>query len=163
MKIQLYQPHLLKRVKSGHFEFLSKIYKYYNFLTAKEGAKTASYAGVIVVGVGVTAVVIYVIFNELFSSDSPQGLFESASQKCMDSEKVQDLLGEPIKAFGEETRRGRRRHVRHLYYQDDQGRKGLRVQFHLQGLRSRGLGEIDAREVSDVLPGILRENEFTDV
>ena len=101
------------------------------------------------VGVGVTAVVIYVIFNELFSSDSPQGLFESASQKCMDSEKVQDLLGEPIKAFGEETRRGRRRHVRHLYYQDDQGRKGLRVQFHLQGLRSRGLGEIDAREVSD--------------
>ena len=56
-------------------------------------------------------------------------------------------LGEPIKAFGEESRRGRRRHVRQLRYQDDQGRSGLRVQFHLQGLRHRGLAEVDAREV----------------
>ena len=55
--------------------------------------------------------------------------------------------GEPIKAFGEESRRGRRRHVRQLRYQDDQGRSGLRVQFHLQGLRHRGLAEVDAREV----------------
>ena len=35
-----------------------------------------------------------------------------ASEKCIAHPKVQDLLGEPIKAFGEETRRGRRRHVR---------------------------------------------------
>ena len=70
-----------------------------------------------------------------------------ASDQCMNHPKVQDLLGEPIKAFGEESRRGRRRHVRQLRYQDDQGRSGLRVQFHLQGLRHRGLAEVDAREV----------------
>ena len=35
-----------------------------------------------------------------------------ASEKCIAHPKVQDMLGEPIKAFGEENRRGRRRHVR---------------------------------------------------
>jgi len=113
---------------------------------AKENVKTASYGSVIIIGVGVTAVVIYTIYKELFSLDSPQGLYTMASDQCMNHPKVQDLLGEPIKAFGEESRRGRRRHVRQLRYQDDQGRSGLRVQFHLQGLRHRGLAEVDARE-----------------
>ena len=59
------------------------------------------------------------------------------------------ILGEPIKPF-EPGRTGRRRRqqVPHLSYIDDHGHKGLRVQFHLQGLRNRALGEIDAREVS---------------
>ena len=92
-------------------------------------------------------VVLYTIYKELFSLDSPQGLYQLASDQCMNHPKVQDLLGEPIKAFGEESRRGRRRHVRQLRYQDDQGRNGLRVQFHLQGLRAKGLAEVDAREV----------------
>ncbi len=38
-----------------------------------------------------------------------------ASEKCIAHPKVQDMLGEPIKAFGEETRRGRRRHVGSVY------------------------------------------------
>jgi import inner membrane translocase subunit TIM21 len=113
---------------------------------AKENAKTASYGMVIVVGVGVTCIVLYTVLSELFSGESPTGLFQMASDKCVDHPKVQDLLGEPIKAFGEETRRGRRRHVTHLDYVDEHGKKGMRVQFYLQGLRKRGTAQIDARE-----------------
>ena len=116
---------------------------------AKENAKTASYGMVIVVGVGVTFIVLYTVLSELFSGDSPTALFQMASDKCVEHPKVQDLLGEPIKAFGEETRRGRRRHVTHLDYVDEQGKKGIRVQFYLQGLRKRGTAQIDAREGED--------------
>jgi uncharacterized membrane protein (DUF373 family) len=38
----------------------------------KENVKTTSYLGVIVIGVGVTAIMFYSIFSELFSSNSPQ-------------------------------------------------------------------------------------------
>ena len=112
----------------------------------KENVKTASYGAVIVVGIGVTGFILYTVLRELFSGDSPNSLFQLASDKCMEHPKVQDLLGEPIKAFGEETRRGRRRHVASLSYVDEQGRKGLRVQFYLQGLRKRANAQIDARE-----------------
>ena len=40
------------------------------------------------------AVVIYTIYKELFSLDSPQGLYTMASDQCMNHPKVQDLLGE---------------------------------------------------------------------
>ena len=42
----------------------------------------------------------------------PIKLFQKASDQCAKDPRVQDMLGEPIKAFGEETRRGRRKHVR---------------------------------------------------
>ena len=46
--------------------------------------------------------------NSTFSTQ----LFQKASDQCVRDPRVQDMLGEPIKAFGEETRRGRRKHVR---------------------------------------------------
>ena len=116
---------------------------------AKENVKTASYGMVIVVGVGVTCYVLYTVLKELFTGDSPTALFQMASEKCVEHPQVQDLLGEPIKAFGEETRRGRRRHVTSLEYVDENGKKGIRVQFYLQGLRKRGTAQIDAREGED--------------
>ena len=116
---------------------------------AKENVKTASYGMVIVVGVGVTCVVLYTVLKELFTGDSPTALFQMASEKCVEHPQVQDLLGEPIKAFGEESRRGRRRHVTSLSYVDENGKKGIRVQFYLQGLRKRGTAQIDAREGED--------------
>ena len=115
----------------------------------KENVKTASYGMVIVVGIGVTCVVLYTVLRELFTGDSPTALFQMASDKCVEHPQVQDLLGEPIKAFGEENRRGRRRHVTSLNYVDEHGKKGTRVQFYLQGLRKRGTAQIDAREGED--------------
>ena len=82
-------------------------------IAAKEGAKTASSVGVIAFGLGVTGIILYTVFNELFSGSGPTKLFQKASDQCVRDPRVQDMLGEPIKAFGEETRRGRRKHVRY--------------------------------------------------
>lgn len=74
---------------------------------------------VIIAGVGVTGIMFYAIFRELFSSKSPNSVYSKALDRCMQDPKIQDALGLPIKAYGEETRRGRRGHVRYvilLYY-----------------------------------------------
>lgn len=57
----------------------------------KENVKTTSYLGVIVLGVGVTAIMFYSIFSELFSSTSPQAIYAEAFDKCKDDTRVQVL------------------------------------------------------------------------
>lgn len=49
--------------------------------TAKENVKTASYGMVIVAGVGVTGIILYTIFQELFSGDSPNSLFQVGNDR----------------------------------------------------------------------------------
>ena len=41
--------------------------------------------------------------RELFSSNSANSLYDKAVADCLAHEKLADLLGEPIKAFGEPT------------------------------------------------------------
>ena len=41
--------------------------------------------------------------RELFSSNSANSLYDKAVADCLAHEKLADLLGEPIKAFGELT------------------------------------------------------------
>lgn len=49
----------------------------------KENTKTASYFGVIVFGVGVTGIIAFVIFRELFSSSSPNNIYSEALKDCI--------------------------------------------------------------------------------
>lgn len=120
----------------------------------KEGAKTTSYFGIILVGVGVTAVMFYAIFNELMSSESPQAIYGTAFDKCKDDPRVQDALGMPIKCYGEESRRRRRNHVAHQIYQKN-NRKYMRLSFHIQGIRSKATVHCEMREVSLVSDYLL--------
>ena len=64
------------------------------------------------IGVGIIGYIFYFLFNELFSGKSPDGVYSKAYNDVTANTKVQDTLGEPIKGYGEETRRGRRRHPR---------------------------------------------------
>ena len=48
----------------------------------KQTAKTTSYLGIILLGASVTAVMFYAIFNELFSSSSPNAIYSDAFEKC---------------------------------------------------------------------------------
>lgn len=48
----------------------------------KEATKTASYTGVILVGLGVTGIIFYYVFRELFSSNSPNSIYSEALEKC---------------------------------------------------------------------------------
>ncbi|GJQ84637.1 hypothetical protein Trydic_g12666 [Trypoxylus dichotomus] len=111
----------------------------------KETTKTASYLGVILLGVAVTGTLFYAIFQELFSSKSPNNIYSQSSKKCIADPRVEDKLGLPISAFGEESRRRRRQHVSHVVYQKD-GRKHLRMKFYLQGSYHRGTVHLEMAE-----------------
>ncbi|KAK7505276.1 hypothetical protein BaRGS_00003438 [Batillaria attramentaria] len=98
----------------------------------KEAGKDASYTLVIVVGLAVTGFMFYMIGRELFSSQSPSGVYGDALKKCQASMEVTAALGEPIKGYGETTRRGRRRHVSHTEFEVN-GVPHMRMRFYVEG------------------------------
>lgn len=83
--------------------------------TVKENTKTASYLGVILIGVGVTGIMFYAVFRELFSGNSANNIYSQALDRVISDTKIQDAIGIPISGYGEETKRGRRRHVRFVF------------------------------------------------
>lgn len=114
----------------------------------KEHTKTASYLGIILLGVGVTGSLIYAVFNELFSSKSPNNIYNKAVKRCLADPRIEDKLGLPITAYGEETRRGRRQHVSHLGFIGNDGRKHLRMRFYLKGSFHKGTVHLEMVEVN---------------
>ncbi|CAG9826110.1 unnamed protein product [Diabrotica balteata] len=112
----------------------------------KETTKTVSYLGIIAFGLVVTGSLFYAVFNELFSSKSPNNIYSKAVKKCLADHRVEDKLGLPITAYGEQTRRGRRQHVSHVVYTGRDGRKHLRMKFHLKGSFHSGTVQLDMAE-----------------
>ncbi|XP_072936501.1 mitochondrial import inner membrane translocase subunit Tim21 [Epargyreus clarus] len=111
----------------------------------KETTKTVSYTGVIVVGLGVTGIIFYYVFRELFSSNSPNSIYSVALDKCKNDPRVEDALGAPIKGYGEETSRRRRTHVSHAVYEKD-GVKHMRMRFYIKGVRNKAVVELDMKQ-----------------
>lgn len=103
----------------------------------KETTKTVSYTGVIIVVIGVAFTMIYAIVSELFSSKSPHKIYSKTYKLLANDPRVQNVMGDQIKGFGEETRRGRRQHVSHLEYSKN-GRNYLRMKFYIKGNRGHG-------------------------
>lgn len=114
---------------------------------AKEATRTTYYTAVVVLGVGVTGLMMYSVFKELLSSFSPQTVYSAAVKKCVAHPRVADFLGDSVKSYGEESRRGRRQHISHLSYEME-GMKGLRIKFYLKGHRRTATANVDARETS---------------
>ncbi|XP_054020352.1 mitochondrial import inner membrane translocase subunit Tim21 isoform X2 [Dryobates pubescens] len=80
----------------------------------KEAGRDFTYFIVVLVGIGVTGGLFYVIFKELFSSSSPSKIYGDALEKCRSHPEVVAVFGDSIKGYGEATRRGRRQLVRIL-------------------------------------------------
>lgn len=108
-------------------------------------SKDASYAGIIIVGIGVTALMFYTVGKELFSSSSPNGIYTNALKLCKNNVEIQDSLGTPIKGYGEMTRRKRRRHVSHLEYSQG-GINFMRMKFYLEGPERKGTVHLEMKE-----------------
>ncbi|GAB5579575.1 mitochondrial import inner membrane translocase subunit Tim21 [Prionailurus iriomotensis] len=126
----------------------------------KEAGRDFTYLVVVLLGIGITGQtrgLFYTIFRELFSSSSPNKIYGKALEKCrshpeLDSGPVRtveeeagrpsadirprhtviSVFGEPVKGYGEATRRGRRQHVSFIEYVKD-GLKHMRVKFYIQG------------------------------
>ncbi|XP_054712641.1 mitochondrial import inner membrane translocase subunit Tim21-like [Uloborus diversus] len=113
----------------------------------KQTTKDASYLGIIIAGVSVTGLMFYAIVRELFSRQSPNSVYTDALKICRNEPKVVDVLGEPIKGYGELSSRGRRRHVSHLMYEKN-GKNYMRMKFYIEGIRKKGTVHLEMKEVN---------------
>ncbi|XP_027129926.1 mitochondrial import inner membrane translocase subunit Tim21 isoform X2 [Larimichthys crocea] len=98
----------------------------------KEAGRDFTYLIVVLIGLGVTGGLLYVVFQELFSSSSPNKIYGKAFNKVKLDPEVIGAFGEPIKCYGETTRRGRRQQVRHMEYLKD-GLKHMQLKFYIEG------------------------------
>ncbi|NXN44715.1 TIM21 translocase, partial [Rhinoptilus africanus] len=113
----------------------------------KEAGRDFTYLIVVLVGIGVTGGLLYVIFKELFSSSSPSKIYGDALEKCRSHPEIIGVFGESIKGYGEATRRGRRQFVSHIEYVKD-GLKYMRLKFYIEGFESgkRGTVHVEVKE-----------------
>lgn len=116
----------------------------------KENTKSAGYLGVIIGGVGLTAFMFYMIFNELFSSKSPNNVYSKTLERCIKHPEIINALGEPIKAYKESRQLGRRSPIKYIIFDKD-GVRHMRMKFYVQGIRKRGTVNLE-----------VQENEFHD-
>ncbi|OCT76584.1 hypothetical protein XELAEV_18031787mg [Xenopus laevis] len=107
----------------------------------KEAGRDFTYFIVVLIGIGVTGGLFYVVFEELFSSSSPSKIYGEALEKCRSHPEVIGAFGEPIKGYGETTRRGRRQHVSHMEFVKD-GIKCMRLKFYIEGSEPRKQGTV---------------------
>ncbi|KAM4543412.1 mitochondrial import inner membrane translocase subunit Tim21 [Fundulus diaphanus] len=98
----------------------------------KEAGRDFVYLIVVLVGLGVTGGLLYVVFQELFSSSGPNKVYSRAFDRVKSDPEVIGAFGEPIKCYGETTRRGRRQQVSHAEYLKD-GLKHMRLKFYIEG------------------------------
>lgn len=109
----------------------------------KEAGRDFTYLIVVIIGISITGGLFYVIFKELFSSSSPNKIYGKALEKCRSHPEVVSIFGEPVKGYGEMTRRGRRQHVSFIEYVKD-GLKHVRVKFYIQGSEPGKQGTVHA-------------------
>ncbi|XP_074940685.1 mitochondrial import inner membrane translocase subunit Tim21 [Phalacrocorax aristotelis] len=116
----------------------------------KEAGRDFTYFIVVLVGIGVTGGLFYVIFKELFSSSSPSKIYGDALEKCRSHPEIIGVFGESIKGYGEATRRGRRQLVSHIEYIKD-GLKHMRLKFYIEGSETgkRGTVHVEVKENPD--------------
>lgn len=107
----------------------------------KEAGKDFTYLIVVLIGLGVTGGLLYVVFQELFSSSSPSRIYGKAFSKTRLNPEVIGAFGEPIKCYGETTRRGRRQQVSHAEFLKD-GVKHIRLKFYIEGVEPGRKGTV---------------------
>ncbi|OBS69907.1 hypothetical protein A6R68_01551 [Neotoma lepida] len=109
----------------------------------KEAGRDFTYLIVVLFGVSITGGLLYTIFKELFSSSSPNIIYGKALEKCRTHPEVISVFGEPVKGYGEMSRRGRRQHVSFIEYSKN-GLKRIRVKFYIEGSEPGKQGTVHA-------------------
>ena len=107
--------------------------------------KDISYSGIVIVAFALTGVLIWAFFSEFFSSNSINSLFTRTLKAVRESEKVQQILGEPIRGFGEHTGWNRRRHIDHVKYKVGDT-DHMRLEYYVRGQRRMGRVNVDLKK-----------------
>ncbi|KAI1715520.1 TIM21 domain-containing protein [Ditylenchus destructor] len=80
----------------------------------------------------------YFLVIEMFKADSPTRIYSKALKMIKNDVRCIDLFGSSIKGFGEDSGRGRRRHVASKRWTDVDGNERVRVMFHIKGDQREG-------------------------
>ncbi|RDD46922.1 Mitochondrial import inner membrane translocase subunit Tim21 [Trichoplax sp. H2] len=113
---------------------------------AKAG-KDASYFGVILIGFGITGILFWSVFRELFSSNSANNIYSHTLKLVKSNQQVIDALGTPITAHGDQSGRNRYRNISSQEYIVDDVNY-MRVRYYINGTRNKGTVHVDLKEVS---------------
>lgn len=111
-----------------------------------EAAKTGGYSMVILFGVGLAGVMMYAVVSELLFSSGPTSVMNDSFRLIKQNERVCDILGAPLKAYGEKVgRRGTVLTHQEFKVGDD---TFLRVKFYVEGENGRGTAMAEMRKGS---------------
>ncbi|XP_053208454.1 mitochondrial import inner membrane translocase subunit Tim21-like [Panonychus citri] len=127
------------------------------------GTKLVFYLSFFAGGLALIGVIGYTVFNELFSSSSPSNIQSKAFDLIKEDNRVIDILGKEMKAFGSATwgRRGRHQPA----YQTSQTSEGtikMNMVFKLSGPRGRATAyvEIDDYGKGNYITGIVVQSDL---
>lgn len=110
------------------------------------GSKAASYTFISLLGGGIFAYVIYALYKELFSGDSPQVLYSRAAEKFKHDTRVANALGFPTTVYCRETyNRHARQQVQYSNFNQD-GSNYIRVQFIMAGPHNKATVYVEYKE-----------------
>lgn len=116
------------------------------FLVKQKVENTFFYtvAGASVVAV---SVLVYLLVNSFWANDSPQRIYSKALKLVLQDDRCKELLGDKISAHGEDTGRGRRRHIINSRYVKDNIER-VRIMFHLKGDRKKGRAYAEVAKIN---------------
>lgn len=84
--------------------------------SVKQRAKNMVLYSAFIASVAVLCGMCYLMYEQIFSPGSPQSVFSKSLTAIRTDPECKYFLGEKIKGYGEETYRGRRRHLAHHLY-----------------------------------------------
>ncbi|KAF9186104.1 hypothetical protein BGZ51_002229 [Haplosporangium sp. Z 767] len=123
--------------------------KQWKDLTTPEKVVTATKATtnytVIAAGVVLVGAIGYAIISELFGSNSDTHIFGESLEKVRNNEKLQSIIGTPMKGHGEpsSSKRRRNRRIQSQVVLDGDGKEHLLMRFYVEGPDNEGTAHLE--------------------
>ncbi|CAF1052149.1 unnamed protein product [Rotaria sordida] len=112
------------------------------FITAQKIVKDTIYSLVIITGVVTLGGVCYLMLHELYSRETPHGIYKEASKICLENTDVQEALGIPITVHTTPQISSMRvNNVRAKTFAE-KGHRSMTVSFYLTGKERSGVAAV---------------------
>ncbi|CAI2735863.1 unnamed protein product [Schistosoma spindalis] len=112
----------------------------------KQTTRDVGYFTVVLGGFVLTGTILYAITQELFSSRSPNGVYNNAFKICKTDSRVLSLLGSSLKARTSPDSRRRRQTIAYDSWYDDKGRLHMAMKFYIKGNLASGVVYLEVVE-----------------
>jgi len=115
-----------------------------NVHKVRESATDLTYILFGMFGLACLGALAYMVVTEFVMPNSSQAIFRRSLRLLRAHDEVCAYFGTPLRGFGEETRRGRRRNVTHLEYVKD-GEERMRMVFYIRGPAGDGSVQLEMK------------------